>query len=1119
MLHNSFIHISTRAVVVMLCILYGLSGCRQTPGNDHKETDTLRDPLFTLLSPGQTNITFNNTLEENLNLNVLMYEYTYNGGGVAVGDVNSDGLLDIYFSGNTADNKLYLNEGNMRFRDITAKAGVAGRPGPWKTGVTIADVNGDGLPDIYVCYSGKLPAEKRINQLFINKGIGPDSIPVFTDEAASFGLTEPSYSTQGYFFDYDKDGDLDLLLLNHNPNSLPVLDETNTVEMLKKADDQVGIKLYRNDKNVFKNVTALSGINSSSLTYGLGAAIADINGDGWQDIYICNDYSIPDYLYINNRNGSFTDAKKNMLGHTTHFAMGNDIADMNNDGYPDIFTLDMLPEDNHRQKMLMSPNNFEKNDLMLRSGFYYQEMRNMLQMNNGNGTFSEMAQLAGISNTDWSWAPLIADYDNDGFKDLYVTNGYNRDYTDMDFITFMNEYVQKNRGNIHRQNVLDLVQKMPATNLKNYMFRNEQNLTFKNVSYTWGMDDVANSNGGVYADLDNDGALDLVVNNINRPAFIYHNLSREKNKNHYLGITLEGAGKNTAGIGAKVLLYAKGKLQALEQMPARGYQSSVTPVLHFGLGTDPVIDSIRVIWLSGKTELLHDVKADQVLKIKEADAKQIYHYPKPAPALFEETASPIAFTHQSNAINDFKRQPLMVHSMSFFGPCLAKADINHDGLEDIFAGGASGQAAALFIQQKAGQYIRLPQPAFDADNISEDADAVFFDANGDGNTDLYVASGGYHYFTENDSRLQDRLYLNDGKGNFVKATDALPEMWVSKSCVRVSDINGDGYPDLFVGGRVIPGNYPVSPRSYILINDGKGKFSDKTEEIAPALQKPGMVTSAAWLDINSDKKPDLIIAGDWMPLMVFINNNGKLEDKTGAYFDSTFTGWWNTIQVQDMNGDGKPDIIAGNEGLNTQCRASEKEPAEIYFKDFDGNGSVDPFFCFYIRDTSYPFVTRDELFDQMPGMRSKYPSYKDYADHTIHDIFSSSDLSDAGHLSATCLETSYFEMGADGKFHKKPLPIQVQQSPVFTITAFDYDKDGKMDMLLCGNTNKARLRLGKSDANYGVLLKGNGNGSFEYIPQWKSGFKLWDDIRSALWLNDKLVFGVNQGEVKAYRYR
>jgi len=1117
--YSSFNLIFIRIITIFFSLFTVLYGCRQSSDKGTKETATPRDPLFTLLSPDQTNISFNNILEENLNLNVLMYEYTYNGGGVAVGDVNNDGLPDLYFSGNTVDNKLYLNEGGMRFKDITAVAGVTGRPGPWKTGVTMADVNGDGLLDIYVCYSGKLPPEKRINQLFINKGIDKNKIPVFAEETAAYGLAEPSYSTQGYFFDYDKDGDLDLLLLNHNPNSLPVLDEANTVEMLKKSDDQVGIKLYRNDNNVFKNVTSVSGINSSSLTYGLGAAIADINGDGWQDIYICNDYSIPDYLYINNRNGTFTDEKKNRLGHTTHFAMGNDIADMNNDGYPDIFTLDMLPEDNHRQKMLMSPNNYEKDELMLRSGFYFQEMRNMLQVNNGNGTFSELGQLAGISNSDWSWAPLIADYDNDGFKDIYITNGYIRDYTDMDFIKFMNDYMQNNRGNIHRQNVLDIVHKMPSSDLRNFMFHNEQNLRFSNVGYPWGLDSISNSNGGVYADLDNDGALDLVINNINHPAFVYHNLSREKNKNHFLGISLEGAEKNTQGIGTKVTLYIKGKLQTLEQMPARGYQSSVSPVLHFGLGVENSIDSIRVIWLSGKTELLRDIKADQVLNLKEVNAKQVYHYQKPAPALFSETTSPITFTHQPNTINDFKRQPLMVHSMSFFGPCLVKADINNDGLEDVFAGSASGQAASIFIQQKSGQYIRLPQPAFDADNISEDADAVFFDANGDGNTDLYVASGGYHYFTENDSRLQDRLYLSDGKGHFVKATDALPEMWVSKSCVRVADINGDGYPDLFVGGRVIPGNYPVSPRSYILINDGKGKFSDKTAEIAPALQKPGMVTSAGWTDINNDKKPDLIIAGEWMPLMIFVNNNGKLEDRTGTYFDSSFTGWWNTLMIRDMNGDGKPDIIAGNEGLNTQCHVSEKKPAEIYFKDFDGNGSIDPFFCFYIQGTSYPYVTRDELLDQMPGMRSRYPTYKSYADQTIHDIFNSSDLSDAGHLTATCLETTYFEMGTDGKFHKKELPVQAQQSPVFTITPFDYDKDGQMDLLLCGNTNKARLRLGKSDANYGILLKGNGKGGFEYIPQWQSGFKLWGDVRSVLLLNDKLLFGINQSDVKAYRQR
>lgn len=1100
-------------MLITTCVLFSCS----SPLNEKKEGDKKTDPLFALLSPEQTNIHFSNTLEENLNLNVLMYEYLYNGGGVAAGDVNNDGLQDIYFSGNTVENKLYLNRGNMQFEDITAKAGVGGRTGPWKTGVTMADVNGDGLLDIYACYSGRLPAAKRLNQLFINQGNDKNGFPVFAEQAAQYGLADSSFSTQGYFFDYDKDGDLDMLLLNHNPSSLPVLDEASTADILKKNDPEIGIKLFRNDKNVFKNVTAASKINSSALTYGLGAAIADINGDGWQDMYICNDYSVPDYLYINNKNGTFTDVKQTALGHTTHFGMGNDVSDINNDGYPDIITLDMLPEDNHRQKMLMAPDNYEKFDLMLRSGFYYQYMRNMLQINNGNGTFSETAQLSGISNTDWSWAPLVADYDNDGWKDMFVTNGYVRDYTDMDFVKYMNDYIQHNSADIRRQNVLDLVHQMPSSDVVNYMFRNNGDISFSNVSAGWGFNIPSNSNGGVYADLDNDGALDLIINNINKPAFVYHNQSSKKTDNHYLQVKLEGAAHNTQGLGAKVTVYNKGKIQYAEQMPARGYQSSVTAVLHFGLGDALKADSISVVWLSGRQQVMQDVKADQQITVKEKDASPALHIQTKEEPLFKEVKSPVAFTYAQNTVNDFKRQPLMINPMSFFGPCLVKGDVNGDGLEDVFAGGASGQAGALYIQQKGGQFITQPQPAFEADKMSEDADAAFFDANGDGFTDLYVASGGYHSFAPDDTRLQDRLYFNDGKGKFKKSEDALPPMLASKSCVRIADINGDGYPDAFVGGRVVPGRYPETPQSYILINDGKGHFSDQTKNIAPALQYTGMITDAAWLDMNDDKKADLIIAGEWMPVMVFVNSNGKLEDKTTTYFEKPCYGWWNKLLVQDMNGDGRPDLIAGNMGLNTQCKVSEAEPAEMYFKDFDDNGSVDPILCFYIQNKSYPYVTRDELLDQMSTMRTRYANYKSFADQTLTDIFTNDDLKGAGHLKADCLTTAWFEMGSDGKFHAKALPLPAQASPVFTVNALDYNKDGKQDLLLCGNINQARLRFGKYDANYGVLLKGDGKGNFEYVPQWQSGFRLWGDVRSVLQVNDTWLFGINQREIKAYK--
>lgn len=1084
-----------------------------------KESVTAAPVLFRLLSPADTHVDFNNKLTEGVNTNVLMYEYFYNGGGVAIADVNGDGLQDIYFTGNMVSNKLYLNKGKMQFEDVTEIAGVAGREGPWKTGVTMVDINGDGKEDIYVCYSGNLPGPKRVNQLFINDGNDAAGIPHFSEQAEKYGLADSAYSTQAVFFDYDRDGDLDMFLLNHSPKSLPILDEATTSEILKKDNPMNGVRLFNNTNGHFIDVTQKAGISSSSLTYGLGAGIADLDGDGWPDIYVSNDYGVPDYLYINNRNGTFTDKIQQMVGHTSNFSMGNDVADINNDALPDIITLDMLPEDNKRQKLLFAPDNYEKFDLSLRSGFYYPYMRNMLQLNNGNGTFSEIGQLAGISNTDWSWAPLFADYDNDGWKDLFVSNGYVRDYTNMDFIKYMGDYLKDRR--LLRRDILALVQQIPSSRVKNYIFRNKGDLTFENACIRWGLDTASNSNGAVYADLDNDGDLDLVVNNINQPAFIYENQSNTISSNHYLNIKLEGRGLNTQGIGSKITLYNGSKEQYLEQMPTRGFQSSVSPVLHFGTGADKIIDTLKIIWPDGTKQLLNAVAADTEITLRQSDAVA----PRLTPVIqrsitvAREIRPPLDRQAAANSINDFKRQPLLVNPLSFSGPCMAKGDVNGDGLEDIYVGGGSGQLGAIFIQQKNGQFTEKKQPAFEEDKNCEDADALIADLNGDGFPDLYVASGGYHNYTPDDSLLQDRLYINDGKGNFTKAAGALPSMKVSKGCVRTADINGDGYPDIFVGGRCVPGHYPEPPQSYLLINDGKGKFSDQTLMLAPSLQKIGMVTDAVWIDLNADKKKDLIIVGEWMPVTVFINAGGKLENKTSDYFDKPYLGWWNKIATGDFNGDGKPDLVVGNYGLNSQCKVSEQQPAELYYKDFDDNGSVDPILCFYIQGKSYPYVTRDELLDQMSIMRTRFTDYKSYADATIKDVFTEEELKGAAHLQATFLATCFFGSGQDGKFHATVLPAQAQFAPVFTITALDYNLDGKMDLLLCGNINHARLRFGKFDANYGVLLKGGGNGSFSYVSQKQSGFNIRGDVRSAISIGNRLLFGLNQGKIKAYEIK
>ena len=1116
---ETLFHIKNRQPLNILLtgiVLTLLTACNNTPKSDLNAQK--EDPLFTLLPAEQTGIQFNNALSDAPNTNVLIYEYFYNGGGVAVSDLNGDGLEDLYFTGNMSDCKLYLNKGNMQFEDITGISGAENRHLPWRTGVTIADVNGDDRPDIYVSYSGKVRGENRVSQLFINAGNDNKGIPRFSEQASQYGLADSAFSTQVYFFDYDRDGDLDMFSLNHNPNNIPVLDEASTAVWLKKTDRSIGVKLFKNTNNHFDNVTDNSGLSSSVLTYGLGAGIADINGDGWQDIYIANDYTVPDFLYINNKNGTFTDKLQSMMGHTSRSSMGNNVSDINNDGFPDIFVLDMLPEENRRQKLLFAPDNYEKFDITVRTGFYYQYMRNMLQLNNGNGTFSEIGQLSGISNTDWSWAPLIADYDNDGWKDIYVTNGYTKDFTNMDFLKYMNDYVAS-KGRLKREDVLQILQQMPASNVVNYFFKNNGDLTFSNTGKQWGTEIPSNSNGAAYADLDNDGDLDLVVNNVNLPAFIFRNESDKKLKNNYLNIKLHGEDKNTGGIGAKLYLYNKGQMQYLESMPARGYQSTVSSVLHFGLAKDSSADSLKIVWLSGKVQLLTNVKSNQTLTLNEKDAAVVKSITTTVKPVFEEIKSPLQYSNAANKINDFKRQPLLVNPLSFSGPSLVKGDINGDGLEDIYAGAGSGQAAGIFIQQKNGQFVKKEQPVFDKDKLCEDADAVFVDVNNDHFPDLYVVSGGYHNYTINDPSLQDRLYVNDGKGNFVKAENALPPMSGSKSCVSAGDINGDGNMDLFVGGRTRPGQYPEISQSYLLINDGKGYFTDKIVSIAPDLQKAGMISDAEWIDMNGDNKPDLVAVGEWMPVSVFINSNGKLENRTRDYFDKEYSGWWNKLFLADLNGDGKRDMIVGNTGLNTQCKVSDKEPAEMYYKDFDNNGSVDPVFCFYIQGKSYPYITRDELLDQMSSMRTRFTDYKSYADATINQVFTEEEMKDVKHMIANCLRTMYFETGAGIKFHEKDLPLQAQYSPVFTITDLDYDKDGKSDLLLCGNINHARLRFGKSDANYGVLLKGDGKGNFSYISQQQSGFHIRGDVRSVIHLNNMLLFGINQEPLKAYKIK
>lgn len=1106
---------ATKSFIFLLLLLpffwYCSNEKADTPANN-----TPTNALFTLLPPDQTGIHFQNTLTEGPNTNILVYEYFYNGGGVAAGDFNGDGLTDVYFTANMSENRLYLNLGDLKFKDITEASGAGGRPGPWKTGVSAVDINGDQKLDIYVSYSGMMPEPKRANQLFINLGNDANGVPHFEDRAASMGLASTGFSNQAYFLDYDRDNDLDVLLLNHNPKSLPILNEIQNAEMIRQDDPLQGLRLYRQDKGTFTDVTRSAGIRGSALTYGLGLGIADVNRDGWPDFYVSNDYAVPDYLYINNKNGTFTDQMGNSIGHNSQFSMGNDVADINNDGLPDIVTLDMLPEDNKRQKLLMGADNYSKFDLNVRSGFHYQYMRNMLQLNNGNGTFSEIGQLAGISNTDWSWAALLADYDNDGWKDLFVTNGYYRDYTNLDFINFMDGVV-KSKGRLNRDDVLDIIKKMPASNVVNYVFANKNGLSFENKTRDWGMQRPSNSNGAAYADFDNDGDLDLVVNNINQDAFFYRNEAQKQSDQHYLQVQLQGVAGNTQGIGASVTLFAGGKQQNIEQYATRGYLSAVSTVLHFGLGQTDRVDSLTVTWPDGKQETLRNLPVNQKLTLEAKNANKSARKAGALATFFKETISPISYQQPASQIRDFNRQNLLLCELSYMGPCMTKGDVNGDGLEDVLTGASPGKPMSLFLQQKGERFSQKMVAAFEADNNFSDADILLFDANADGFPDVYAASGGYHQLQVQDSLLQDRLYINDGKGNFTRNRAALPDVRASKGCVAAGDCNGDGHPDLFVGGRVVPGRYPEAPRSFLLLNDGKGHFSDQTDVMAPTLRNIGMVTDAAWVDLDQNGQSELAFVGEWLPLYIYGQNAGKLENQSPKYFSDSYTGWYNTLAIADLNHDQKPDIVVGNMGLNTQFKPSSQELLTLHYRDFDGNGSVDPIFSCYIQGKSYPYVTRDELGQQLPRMKARFNDYESYSNATLFDIFSRDDLKQAQQWVAGNLSTGVFLNQGGQSLAWQALPVQAQYSPVYAIGVLDANADSHPDLLLCGNNNHAKLRLGKFDANYGTLLLGDGKGGFQYVPQTQSGLKVKGDVRSLVNVGNTWLFGVNGAAMVAYR--